>query len=71
MINIKVDLYLTVIKNVEHKLTILKVFQLVAVHPEAARLIMNSTHLIEHIVPRIKETSEPDVQYLSFQMVFN
>ena len=60
---------MSVVKNIEQKLTVLKIFQLVAIHPEAARLISNSAQLLEHFVPHIKESQEPDVQLLSFQVV--
>jgi len=43
--------------------------QLIALHSDMAMLISNNSSLIDNLLPSIKESQAPDINYLFFQMV--
>jgi len=57
------------VNDTEHKVTFLKLFQLIVVNQEVAELLMKNEHFTTHFFSKTKQLAEPDLQYLSLQFV--
>ena len=65
----EVNLYLSVVEKVEHRLTVLKLLQLVSLNKEVAAITIKNIQQFSHFVSQMKQTDNIEIQTGSFQMV--
>lgn len=68
-IKVLFELYLSILDDVTHRLTILKILQICALKQEMAELISKNSRLSNEFIDKIKLSSEPDIKYHSIQLV--
>lgn len=68
-IKVLFELYLNVLDDISHRLTLLKVFQVVSINQDIAELVAKNSRLGNDFIDKLKQSSEPDIKYHSLQMV--
>lgn len=65
------DVYLSQVKDPNHQITVLKIFQRVALDKNVASLVSQNTRFVDEFLPSIKQTQASDIKYNSLQLLSN